>query len=112
MHQHFKHCYTHEGHHCSCGAGRVVATLADAHRAVNEELVQINAAEADRVRGLMELAVAQRDAEFIRSEGRNWSGSIGLAIFRLADRVEEAANVSQQHPRTTGLEDMHVQRHR
>ena len=90
MTEHFKHCYIHEGHLCSCGASHKSSTLADAHRAVNEELVQISATEADRVRGLMELAVAQRDAEFIRSEGHNWSGSIGLAILRLADRVEEA----------------------
>ncbi|WP_103512907.1 hypothetical protein [Streptomyces sp. SM13] len=81
-------------------------TVDDAHRAVKEDLIQLAAPEADRVRALLADAVQEGDAKTIRSEGHHWSGHIALAILQLADRVEETTT-RDGAPRRTGyiLED-------
>ncbi|MBD3004684.1 hypothetical protein IEJ02_11320 [Streptomyces sp. 5-10] len=67
----------------------------EAHRVVHEDLVTIAAWEADRVRDLIDSAVARRDAETVRREGHQWSGRIGLVILELADRIEEVQRVDE-----------------
>ncbi|MEW2070018.1 hypothetical protein [Streptomyces sp. NPDC007346] len=76
-------------------------TVDDAHRTVKDDLVQLAAPEADRVRELIAKAVKDGDAETIRSEGHQWSGRVGLVILQLADRVEEATT-RDGAPRRTG----------
>ncbi|MFE0472551.1 hypothetical protein ACFW2V_13145 [Streptomyces sp. NPDC058947] len=96
----FKYCYIYEEHHCSCGGNYqgahpgpdpvVYAGLTEARRRLIEDLIQLPAREADRVRNLAEEAISRSDAEIVRREGHLWSGVIGLRLLELADQIDSA----------------------
>ncbi|MCP9209530.1 hypothetical protein [Streptomyces cucumeris] len=62
--------------------------LAAARRKMHESLIILSAPEADRVRTLIDKAISNSDGRAIRTEGRHWSGQIGLEMFHLADMVD------------------------
>lgn len=66
------------------------STVAEAHRAVQEELILLPSWDADRVRNYLSTAVERQDAEAVRREGHTWSGAIALRLFELADRLDQA----------------------